>query len=166
MAGLLTVGEMGALALHEMVELAILREKDPEARLTIQEIAEKLQASVHTLQKVTRRLIALEMIDGTRGAKGGLKLVANPDTTTMLEIMEGVDKKIRSNGCLFAHRVCPSDCACVFRGLTDGMERKIREYFTKTTLANLRDQAMRAGRGDTLVQQRGRSGSSIDAQEN
>lgn len=141
MAGLLNVGEMGALALHEMVELAALRSRDPDGRLTIQEIAASLQASVHTLQKVTRRLIAMGMVEGTRGAGGGLKLAVDPRTVTMLEIVEGVDRKICSNGCMFSKRVCPEGKKCVFGGLTREMEKKVRDYFTGTTLEDLCKQA-------------------------
>lgn len=144
MAGLLHVGEMGALALHELVELASLRNADPEARLTVQEIAGKLCASVHTLQKVTRRLIALGFVDGTRGAKGGLKLAVEPEAVSMLQVVEGVEGKLQSNGCMFAKRVCPEGRPCVFGGLTEEMEQKVRDYFTQTTLADLRDQSARS----------------------
>lgn len=141
MAGLLNVGEMGALALHVLVELAVLRKDDPDARLTVQELAERLSASSHTLQKVTRRLIMTDMIEGTRGSKGGLRLTANPDELTMLQIIEVVEGRICSNNCMFAKRVCPSGGKCVFEGVTGAMEKQVRDYFTGTTLANLRDMA-------------------------
>ena len=137
MAGLLNVGEMGALALHVLVELTVLRDDNPEGRMTVQDIADKLHASVHTLQKVARRLIMLGMIEGTRGANGGLRLIAEPNQVDMLQVVEGIEGRFSSNGCLFAKKVCPADCKCVFDGLTGIMERKAREYFTGTTLADL-----------------------------
>ena len=143
MAGLLNVGEMGALALHVLVELAVLKEENPDGRRTVQEIAEKLHASVHTLQKVTRRLIVMEMIEGTRGANGGLRLTVNPDKVNMLQIIEGIEGKIHSNGCLFSKRVCPTNGHCVFEGLTGKMERMVRDYFTNTTLSDLVSEATR-----------------------
>ena len=137
MAGLLNVGEMGALALHVLLELAVLRKGSPEGRKTVQDIAAKLKASVHTLQKVTRRLIMMEMIEGTRGVNGGLKLIGNPRAITLLQVLEGVEGRICFNGCMFAKKVCPSGERCMFEGLTGIMERKFREYFTRTTLADL-----------------------------
>lgn len=137
MAGLLNVGEMGALALHVLVELAVLREQDPEARRTAQEIAEKLHASVHTLQKVTRRLIMMGLIEGARGVNGGLRLAGDQRGVTMLEVIEGVEGKTCANGCMFAKRVCPANCDCVFEGMTGKMEKMVREYFATTTLADL-----------------------------
>lgn len=142
MAGLLNVGEMGAQALHIMVELAVLQEENPEARYTVQELATKLHASVHTLQKVARRLIQLELIEGTRGANGGLRLAIDPKTTNMLQIIEGLEGRLCSNNCMFAKRVCPADGKCVFEGMTGKMEKMVREYFTTTTLADLCATAM------------------------
>lgn len=136
MAGLLNISEMGALALHVSVELTLLREADPEVRLTVQEIADKLHASVHTLQKVTRRLVAIGLLEGTRGANGGLRLQADPGEVTMLQIIEGIEGPLCSNGCMFAKRVCPEG-ACRFSGLTGDLERKVRDYFTSTTLADM-----------------------------
>lgn len=136
MAGLLNVGEMGALALHVLVELATLREKDAEGRRTVQEMADALHASVHTLQKVARRLVMLGLVEGTRGVKGGLRLVVDPREVTMLEVVEGVEGKICSNGCMFAKRVCPAG-ACAFDGVTGVIERKLRDFFAGTSLAHL-----------------------------
>lgn len=137
MAGLLNVGEMGALALHVLVELAVLQKNDPEGRMTVQDIADKLQASIHTLQKVARRLIMMEMVEGARGVNGGLKLTGNPETITMLQVVEGIEGKICSNGCMFTKKVCPFGERCVFEGLTGVMEKKVRGYFTRMTLADL-----------------------------
>lgn len=137
MAGLINVGEMGALALHVLVELTALRQESQESRRTVQEIAEKLHASVHTLQKVTRRLIMLGMIEGTRGVNGGLRLTVEPEKITMLDVIQGVEGKVCSNNCMFAKRVCPSGGGCVFNGVTGILEQQIRDYFTKTTLADL-----------------------------
>lgn len=137
MAGLLNVGEMAALAIHEMVELAIFHRQNPDARLTIQDLADRLDASVYTLQKVTRRLIALNLVDGTRGAKGGLKLSVSPDKVTLLGIIEGVDGKVDCNRCLFGKRICAQNKRCIFDKLTRILENEVREYLSGTTLEEL-----------------------------
>lgn len=137
MAGLLNVGEMGALALHVMVELAIVKGQDSEARRTAHELAEELHASVHTLQKVVRRLVLAGLVEGTRGANGGLRLTGDAASVSMLTVLESVEGPIRPNGCLFAKRVCPEGGQCRFHCVTSGMERSIKDYFTKTTIADL-----------------------------
>lgn len=136
MAGLLNIGEMGALALHVLVELTILAEENPEGKRTVQEMAEKLHASVHTLQKVARRLVMLGIVEGTRGVKGGLRLVGDPRKISMLRVIEGVEGKICCNGCMFAKRVCPKG-ACAFEGITGVLEKNLRTFFATTSLADL-----------------------------
>ena len=136
MSGLLNISEMGALALHVAAELTALREENPEARRTVKDIADALNASVHTLQKVTRRLVAIGLLEGTRGANGGLRLRANPKRVTMLQILEGMEGPIRANGCMFANRVCPKG-DCRFSTVTGDLERRVRDYFISTTLADL-----------------------------
>ena len=142
MAGLLNVGEMGALGLHVLVNLAVMREQDADARRTVQEIAEKLHASVHTLQKVARRLIMMGLVEGTRGVNGGLRLMVDPEKISMLEVIEGVEGKINCNNCMFAKRVCPQNARCIFDGVTGGLETMVREYFARTTVADMRASAM------------------------
>lgn len=137
MAGILNIGEMGALALHVLAELAVLREQEPDARRTIQHIAGHLHASQHTLQKVARRLIMLEMVEGTRGANGGLRMVAEPGDISLLQVIEGVEGRISSHDCLFAKRVCPPDAGCAFANITGNMEKMVREHFARTTIADL-----------------------------
>lgn len=137
MAGLLNVGEMGSLALHVMVELADAKEKDEAARLTAQELAERLRASVHTLQKVIRRLVLGSLLEGARGAHGGVRLAEGAEAAPLLEVLECVEGPIRANGCLFAKRVCPKDAPCRFHLLTEEMEACILGHFTRTTIADL-----------------------------
>ena len=137
MAGILNIGEMGALALHILTELALLRDENPEGRHTIHHIAGHLHASAHTLQKVARRLIMMRLVEGTRGANGGLRLVANPKRITLLRVLEGVEGRLDSNGCMFARRVCPSGAQCAFAEVTVNMEKMVLDYFARTTIAEL-----------------------------
>ncbi|MCC8180977.1 MAG: Rrf2 family transcriptional regulator [Planctomycetes bacterium] len=139
MAGLLNIGEMGALALHVLAELAALKQADADARMTAQEIAEKLHASVHTLQKVTRRLIMEGLVEGTRGANGGLQLGADADSINLLRIVETVEGKAQGHGCLFNKKVCSPGAPCAFGRLTRDLENSVRTYLSETTLADLRD---------------------------
>lgn len=136
MAGLLNIGEMGALALHMMVNLAALRRENPDGRRTVQEMADALHASVHTLQKVARRLVMMGWVEGLRGVKGGLRLTADPAKVSMLDVIEGVEGRICSSECMFAKRVCPKG-ACAFENITGVLEKQLRDYFSNTTIASL-----------------------------
>lgn len=137
MSGLLNVGEMGALALHVMVDLALVRREDTDARRTAQELALGLDASVHTLQKVVRRLVLAGLLDGVRGTNGGVKLTDDGAAASMLQVIESVEGPVRANGCLFSKRVCLEWKQCRFHTVTGVMEKSIRDYFSKTTIDDL-----------------------------
>lgn len=141
MAGLVNIGEMGALALHVLVELAKRREEDPEARLNVADLADKLQASPHTLHKVARRLVDAGLAESARGAAGGLRLAVPAAEISMMRVVEEVDGRICSNGCLFEKRVCPASGMCPFDGVTKGLEEQIRNYLHTTTVEDLRRSA-------------------------
>lgn len=137
MSGLLNVGEMGALALHIMADLATLRKEDPDARRTAQQLAAGLAASVYTLQKVMRRLVMAKFLEGTRGVNGGVRLAVDADTISLLDVLECVEGTMETNGCLFLKRVCPEGAHCRFHSVTETMERQVRDYFTRTRIADL-----------------------------
>ena len=139
MAGLLNIGEMSALALHALVELAETERTDPGKRLGVPELAGRLSASQHTLHKVITRLVNEGMVDSARGPSGGIRLSEPPEDINILRVVEAVDGKVNSNACLFANRVCPPGAPCAFSSLTDKLESQIREHFVNTTIKKLMD---------------------------
>lgn len=137
MPGFLNMGEMSALALHTMTQLANVHFADKDGRLSVVALSERLEASRHTLHKVVTRLVNAGLVDSARGPSGGIRLSQPPDRITILQVIEAVEGRITANGCLFEQRVCPSGAQCAFASLTCGMENHIREYFTKTNLVDL-----------------------------
>lgn len=137
MAGFLNIGEMSALALHATARLAAMEKENPGVRISVAELAKNLGSSQHTLHKVITRLVGAELVDTARGPAGGVKLAKPAELITVLAIVEAVDGKIMSNGCMFSPRGCPAGKPCAFPGLTCGLESRIRDYFQNTTLPEL-----------------------------
>lgn len=136
MPGLLSVGEMGALALHSMLEIA-KRGESGDGWLSVSDLADSLSASRHTLHKVTKRLVTAGLLDSSRGPSGGVKLREKPSDIPLLKIIEAVDGEIGLGGCLFARRVCQPEAVCQFCGITSDLERMVHGYFASTTIADL-----------------------------
>ncbi len=132
MADILKISDATALALHSMVHLAII----PERRSTTAEIATLFEVSRHHLAKVHQRLTRAGVIISQRGPAGGVELANDPATITLLEVYEIMEGPMLCNPCLFGKEVCPrADCA--LGGLLPGLARQVRDYFEKTTLAQL-----------------------------
>jgi Rrf2 family protein len=132
MADILKISDATALALHSMVHLAI----DPDGQSTTGEIAELFEASRHHLAKVHQRLTKAGLIKSNRGPAGGVMLAREPSKITLLEIYEVMEGSMLCNPCLFGKDACPR-IDCVLGALLPGLARQVRDYFEKTTLAQL-----------------------------
>lgn len=137
MPGILNMGEMGALALHTMLEVAKRRRENKVDWISVTELADILDASKHTLHKVSKRLVEAGLLDSSRGPLGGVKLSGDAGQVTLLEIIEAVEGQVNSTGCLFARRVCSTESICQFCGITQDLENVVRGYFATTTIADL-----------------------------
>lgn len=132
MADILKISDATALALHSMVHLAI----EPEGQSTTAEIADLFNASRHHLAKVHQRLTKAGLIYSQRGPAGGVGLAKDPEQITLLEIYEVMEGSMLCNPCLFGKDKCPRT-ECVLGMLLPGLARQVRDYFEKTTLAQL-----------------------------
>ncbi|MEA2069204.1 MAG: Rrf2 family transcriptional regulator [Verrucomicrobiota bacterium] len=136
MADILKISDATALALHSMVHLAI----DPGGLSTTAEIAELFEASRHHLAKVHQRLTKAGLIRSNRGPAGGVTLAKKPSKITLLEIYEVMEGSMLCNPCLFGKDTCPRN-DCVLGALLPGLARQVRDYFEKTTLAQLAEES-------------------------
>ncbi|WP_372808551.1 Rrf2 family transcriptional regulator [Pontiella sp.] len=132
MADILKISDATALALHSMVHLAI----EPDGQSTTAEIAELFKASRHHLAKVHQRLTKAGLINSNRGPAGGVSLAKDPESITLLEIYEVMEGSMLCNPCLFGNDTCPRN-DCVLGNLLPGLARQVRDYFEKTTIAQL-----------------------------
>lgn len=132
MADILKISDATALALHSMVHLAI----EPDGQSTTAEIAELFDVSRHHLAKVHQRLTKAGLIWSHRGPAGGVGLAKDPEETTLLEIYEVMEGSMLCNPCLFGKDACPRN-DCVLGVLLPALARQVRDYFEKTTLAQL-----------------------------
>lgn len=137
MTGVLNVGEMGALALHTMSELALLRTENAETRISVPQLAKRLVASTHTLHKVVTNLVAAGLIESVRGPNGGVRLLREANDISLLTIIEAVNRKVTGNRCLFTKPACPEGAPCPFTFLTRDLEEILGRYFSETTLEKL-----------------------------
>ena len=132
MADIIKISDATALALHSMVHLAV----NPDQQSTTGEIAEAFAASKHHLAKVHQRLTKGGLILSSRGPSGGVGLAKKPEEITLLEIYEVMEGAMVCHPCLFGKTECPR-AECVLGQLLPGLALQVRDYFEKTTLAQL-----------------------------
>lgn len=136
MADILKISDATALALHSMVHLAM----DPDGQSTTAEIADLFEVSKHHLAKVHQRLAKADLIRSHRGPAGGVGLGKKPEEITLLQIYEVMEGSMLCKPCLFGKDRCPR-VDCVLGVLLPGLARQVRDYFEKTTLAQLAEES-------------------------
>jgi Rrf2 family protein len=92
-------------ALRAMLYLAQL---PPNLRAATSQIAEEQSIPPSFLAKIISQLSIAGLIHTSRGARGGVSLARQPESITVLEVVEAIDGPISLNEC------CADPQACVF----------------------------------------------------
>jgi len=132
MTNLVRFSEAVSLGLHAMAILA----RERGRRRTGHEMAETLGASVHHLAKVMQRLVRARLVDSSVGPRGGFRLARPAGQIKLLEIYEAAEGPLADSGCLLNAPVCNGK-GCMLGELVQKVEREVRTYLKKTTLAKL-----------------------------
>ncbi len=132
MADIVKISDATALAMHSLVHLAL----QPDGVSTTAKIAEAFEASRHHLAKVHQKLTREGFISSSRGPAGGVALARPAEEITLLEVYEIMEGSMLCKPCLFGKDKCPRN-DCVLGALLPGLARQVREYFEKTTIAQL-----------------------------
>jgi len=126
------VSEACTMALHTVVLLA----DEPQRSLTTREMASTFDLSEAHLSKVLQRLARAGLVRSARGPKGGFTLARSPDAVTLMDVYESIEGPLGAANCLFQSPVCRGG-TCILGGLLKDLNTQVREYLSKTKLADL-----------------------------
>lgn len=124
------------LALHAMA-LAAGSSGEP---LSIHVMAERLGVSEAHLAKVVQRLARSNLVNTTRGPKGGVVVAKRPEEITFLEIFEAIEGKLQPAGCVFGCKECPLP-RCVFGEFLSRITAETEAWLKSNTLADFKSNA-------------------------
>lgn len=119
------------LALHAMA-LAAGADGEP---LSIHAMSGRLGVSEAHLAKVIQRLARSNLVNTTRGPKGGVVLAKKPQNTTFLEIFEAIEGKLQPSGCVFGRGECPLP-KCLFGDFLSRITSETENWLQSNTLAD------------------------------
>jgi len=139
---MLKLSEAASLALHTMVLLAGIPDKQVSAR----EIASKLDVSEAHLAKVLQRLARRGLLNSVRGPKGGFSLARSYLNISLLDVYESVEGPLANVRCCRTTRVC-NNKECIFGDLLEDVNKQVRNYLAETKLPDLAG-IVRSGNGD------------------
>jgi len=129
---ILNISEAATIAIHSMALIA-----RSTTLVNAQEIAKVTGFSKNHISKVLQQLAKSNMLQSTRGPKGGFILKRQPEEVTLLEIYKLFDGEIsESTGCRMQCSFCPFR-NCIFGGLAEKFSREFREYLTSKNLSTI-----------------------------
>ena len=136
-------------ALVAMTHLAKL----PEGGLaSAREIADRFGAPPALLMNVLKELSAGGYVESVRGARGGYRLARPPEEITLNDVVVVLEGPVRLAECVTDRAGEDAECTCQIMArcpIADPVhrvQRKLRDFLTKVTLAEIVDPAVAASR--------------------
>lgn len=89
------------------------------------------------LRKILQKLYRAGILKSHRGPKGGFSLAKEPESVTVLEVMEALQGPVVVNRCFLGRKACPKFTQCDLRENLMGVQQNMLELFNGVTVARL-----------------------------
>ncbi|MBX7259636.1 MAG: Rrf2 family transcriptional regulator [Candidatus Hydrogenedentes bacterium] len=123
-------------ALHALKAVAALAERPGEFQ-GAGHIAEKIGAPQNYLGKLLQGLIQSGVVCSQKGKGGGFQLARTPDTITLFDVVEPVDRVSRWEGCFMGNKACSPDGPCAMHYKWADVRSQYLKMLKESTLADL-----------------------------
>lgn len=124
----------GRYATRALLDLALHGGGGP---VSLREVSERQAISAKYLDQILTQLRRAGFIRASRGSRGGFQITADPESLTLLDIMNAVEGRMAILDCVVDPSRCDRAADCITREVwsevTVAMERVLRN----TTLADL-----------------------------
>lgn len=101
------------------------------------QIAREMDIPHHFLGKIAQQLAREGIIEIVQGAKGGFRLIADPDDVTLLQVVEAVIGEIFLNDCVIRADACHRSYACSVHNIWEEARNQLRGFLREATFAKL-----------------------------
>jgi len=130
------ISTKGRYGVRILVDLAL---NQTDAPRQIHDIAKSQQISEKYISRLVIGLRRARMVRSVRGAKGGVRLAADPKQLTLLEIVEAMEGPTSIVNCVCCPQQCSRSGDCASRRIWEKLNTEIREAMRKITLQDIID---------------------------
>ena len=132
-----------------MIELA---KHDPDKYIPLKDIAETQNISGKYLESIIKLLVKGNMVIGLRGKGGGYKLARDPESYSVLSILELAEGTLAPVACLATEKMeCDRAESCPTLPMWSKLNNIITDYLSSIYLSDLVNQAKDACCGDYVI---------------
>jgi len=121
-------------ALRIMAHFALHSEATP---LRAQDIAQEVNIPIFYLSKILRRMVAAELLVGSKGHGGGFLIAKAPHKIRFCHVLEAVDGSSTERKCVFGWDVCSDKNPCVLHNRWREVSSSFEKWSRETTLADV-----------------------------
>jgi len=130
-------------AARAMIDLTIKYKGEP---IQLNDIACSQNISVKYLEQIMGPLRAKGIVRTQKGSKGGYHLAADPEKTTLFDIVESIEGSLAPVSCVDDPSSCDRHKNCVTRQVWGRMKDVVSEELQSKTLADLAAEQVKAKR--------------------
>lgn len=134
------LGAKARYAVMAMVDLASRRSSQP---VSLSDLAEKQQIPLPYLEQIFAKLRKAELVESTRGPKGGYVLSKSFSDIDIASIVEAVDEPLKMTRCSHEDKqqkgCLASNAQCMTHELWEGLGWHIHSYLSGITLKHVCD---------------------------
>ncbi len=131
---MLKLSTKGQYGVRAMYEIAI---GYPEQPVTIKEISDKQDVSVHYLEQILNKLRKAGLIRSVKGPGGGYLLNKGPEKISIASILSELEGPVAITSCLNPEEGCIRVDNCVTHLLWKALGEQIEAFLETITLKNL-----------------------------
>ncbi len=117
-----------------------LTSKGGEGVVSRNEIAGKMDIPAQLLTKIAQQLARAGILEVVQGARGGLRLIADPTQITLLEVVEIFTGEIYLNDCVARPESCPRNLTCSVHKVWGRARDQLRDTLRQSTFASLAEE--------------------------
>ena len=131
------ISTKGRYALRMMLDIA---QHQSDGFVTLKDIAGRQAISKKYLEQIALQLSQANVLRAVRGHQGGYRLVREPASYTVLEILSIAEGSLAPVACMDQQpNLCERKDICLTLPLWAGLDRLIRDYLGGVTLQDLLD---------------------------
>jgi len=120
-------------AIRALIELAGNKGEFLSAR----QIAKRQRVPYQFLRRILRALIKNKLIASKGGRSGGFRIGKNPDSITVVDVMEIFQGDIQLSDCMFRNKPCVNRSNCVLRKRIVKIDKLLKKEFEDITIGRL-----------------------------
>ncbi len=130
--------ELTRKAEYAIAILTELASQDSNQPIQSREVAQRRSIPENLIPQIVATLSKRGWVEGTRGVGGGIRLVTDPQSISILDVIELIEGPIYINRCLKGG-VCQNERSCSLRRVWSKAQDALLSVFRETSIADLLD---------------------------